>query len=1182
VTPLVLHRFLRWTVAAHPDALVFTASPATEDPAPAGPEADPRDAFIQTDVGILLEQELAHRDGADVRLPWDAWGKAHALRVGSLTAFSHPSHLVPRVTHLGEVGRGDFRYLEYWLDGHREVAVQRQGAYLWNEATQRTMHLAPLVLEMVNGAYRYNQRPEGERRNPTIAWRTLAQLKGLGHRVGARVEGQLATNTVVIPESIGMELHQDSQGKVTASPTLPGADISDAFARHVDMRLGVDEVSTVTLPGGKRARVVLDDDQREAVKRIKRARKLTGDAAKRLVENPAALFDGVTHAVDLAGVVLQYGERVYGVGQLGTTAPVAAKAGGPTIWERMGLGFVEDDQQDDKDDWEEEPDSPEPPPPSRLSLSLSAVDADTGAPCTVRLDEYSLPRLRRDARQALRDGRSTVPFDNRQLRAEPALVELLDRYLDEPSAEARYEDRERGAGGHLYLLVHTHEEELTPGLAPTEEVPAPAIREAPLVLPRALAAGVTLQPHQEAGLRWLATSRASRDRRGAILADDMGLGKTLQLLAHIATLVEEGTLDAPSAADGTPRWHPVLIVAPLLLVDTGTWTTEMSARFTDEGAVFAPWLVLRDTGLARVRHEDAGRDLLGKPLLDADRIMRHKVVITTYETLLAYQFSLAQQVNGKPLWSLVIYDEAQEVKSPSAKQSHASKALQGTFTVAATGTPVETRLRDLWNLVDTVQPGHLGTARDFASTYERPAMFGATLEERHQALEALRKALRYETPSALLLRRDKSILTSLPPRHEHRIRCPFTPAEREIHVGVQEVMRGAARNASPLANLQRLHLASQHPVLAGAPGSLQDIPGLIRDSARLQALLDTLERVRAAGEKALVFARSVEAQRLLAHVIGHQFRTQVDVVNGQTGVAGYGSGAAAGQVRREMLDRFRAAPAFAVIVLSPFVAGVGITLVEANHVLHYGRWWNPAIENQATDRAYRIGQQKPVHVCYFISTDPGASEPTFDEAVDSLLTDRNTLARDFLYPASEEAGARKLARAITGRGQDAESAQDPLAATDTELLATAPIQAAALLAGVAAQRGDRVVWLGEAGVHGAQLLVARGSVGALQVEVVRLAPGGDANEQALAAAAAVAWGAALKGAGTPPGCRAMLLVPTGSAPAARDAQPAGVAVRDWSWLAADARREGVPPSARWRPLKRTDSVPEAVARVVGA
>ena len=199
----------------------------------------------------------------------------------------------------------------------------------------------------------------------------------------------------------------------------------------------------------------------------------------------------------------------------------------------------------------------------------------------------------------------------------------------------------------------------------------------------------------------------------------MGVGKTVQILTFLAWCIESGKF--PDLSRSEPPFRPILIVAPLILLDTRTWENEMENFFANDGVVFWPVLSLHGDQLAKLRRDDAeGREMeIGKPILDLNRIQRHRVVITNYETIKSYQHSFAYMKDGKPLWSFIISDEAQEFKVPSTKISHAMKALKAEMHIACTGTPVENRLLDLWNICDALQPGLLSSAKEFVERFEK-------------------------------------------------------------------------------------------------------------------------------------------------------------------------------------------------------------------------------------------------------------------------------------------------------------------------------------------------------------------------------------------------------------------------------------------------------------------------------
>lgn len=1091
------------SLSAKTEGLVFTVnSPGADlsDPSTWPPPSylSSEEAVALTDLQLLLEQELAIPNGSSATVTPLDWTLGVEMGAKALTSFTAPSHLLLTVDRESALGRPEFRYILRWHEGDREVAISRFGPYIRHDATGRVMHLDARTVALVEGMEQFNALPP-EKRTPGAAWAAFAKVRKDAASSGALLDEYLLSNTVVIPTTIGLVIREHKDGSISFEPRVPELPDAEPFtAKFMDLeRNDMPEVETLTDAKGRRVRILFSEPQREVLRRIRRVRHVSGPDADRLKDDPSAAFDGVADHIDLANVGREYGPRVIGVGTLKLPTDVRTD-GGVRISDLLGVAKQDLTEPQANDVIPEEANAGHTSR-KRSTVSMEVLDAETRQPITVRFtNSDEVASVLGKARAALQRGESSMEHDGRHVVVEPALVEALSAHVAPgPSKRSTDDIGVVGTSGHLYLLIDEHEETLTQALLvnPEENDDVPDI-DTPI--PRTLLGGVSLQPHQREGVRWLAATHLARGRRGGILADDMGLGKTLQILTHVAQLIESGAIDDQAGQDGNGPWRPVLIIAPLLLVESGTWTEEMRRHFVDEGRVFEPWVVLRDEGLEKVKQSTTERDYLGKPLLDPTRIMRHKVVITTYETLVAYQHSLAQRIGGRPMWSLVVFDEAQQIKSPATKKSYAAKAVDARFKIAATGTPVETRLRDLWNLLDTVEPTRLGTQRHFVETYEKPAQNAAVASERRAALDRLRTALHYQQPSAYLLRRDKSVLKSLPPKIEHRPRCEMTAEEREIHSRLMASMKGTGAGKRALAALNGLHLATQHPVLAGGEGSLSDTSGLVRCSSRLGSLIDILQQIRQNEEKALIFARSVDAQRLLADVLGRVFDRRIDVINGETGTETPRRLGGTGAVRRQVLRRFRTEPGFGVIILSPFVAGVGLTLVEANHVIHYGRWWNPAVEGQATDRAFRIGQTRPVHVYYPILTDPtGQIRQTFDEALDALITSRRGLATDFLSPRTEDEEGAALLAALGATGGS--RASDKPQQVEVERLDARDV--AALLIETSRVRGEPAAWLGEEGRLGAHVLV-RSSASVMAIRIAREA---SEREEVIARGAAESW-----------------------------------------------------------------------------
>ena len=351
-------------------------------------------------------------------------------------------------------------------------------------------------------------------------------------------------------------------------------------------------------------------------------------------------------------------------------------------------------------------------------------------------------------------------------------------------------------------------------------------------------------------------------------------------------------------------------------------------------------------------------------------------------------------------WSVVVTDEAQAYKTPSTKISHALKSLYPRLLrIACTGTPVETRLLDVWNLFDFLQPGHLlNSATEFAKQYEAPLTSDDSMSA-EPVLTRLRERLHFGRPDAFIIRRDKTSLPDLPAKHEHSLVCHLSSKQRLDHLEMLGRAHAGGEENHPLRLLPHLMRLTQHPALVPRYEHIE-VAEALAQCPKLQTVLTCLRNIRVKREKALIFTRTLDMQQLLAKVIDAEFGLHVDIINGAT--SRRGDTRSGNQTRRAMVQRFRDHSGFNVIVLSPDVAGIGLTLVEANHVIHYGRWWNPAKESQATDRVYRIGQMRDVHVYYPIATDPEGAFETFDEKLDALIQRRRQLAQDFLAPMLEE------------------------------------------------------------------------------------------------------------------------------------------------------------------------------------
>jgi len=520
-------------------------------------------------------------------------------------------------------------------------------------------------------------------------------------------------------------------------------------------------------------------------------------------------------------------------------------------------------------------------------------------------------------------------------------------------------------------------------------------------------------PHQLVGVKWiLGLEEMARQKElvnGALLADDMGLGKTFMSLSateHYYRLCEE--------AGETCR--PTLIVAPLSLLEN--WKDEVAETFNE--SPFRDIVILQSDGDLN-RFRDGSTETKASNIDEEsfepryslkfgkkygpDRLdLPRRLVITTYQTLRDYQFSLSQID-----WGLAVFDEAQNIKNPNALQTRAAKGLKAKFKLLATGTPVENSLADFWCLMDTACPGYLDSYQTFRQTYITPILQAAG-DEIDRVRATLGRQLR-EKVGALMLRRVKEDnLEGLPQKHmlvgiessdwqyERKLHAIMTAYQQKVYEGSVEAQL-EDENSHVLTTLMRLRDSSLHPRLADggrldAPTSKREIKVLFDESAKMAKTIEVLTDIQSRNEKCIIFAVNKRLQRFLSIALGSYFGLgPLHVINGDAKAVVKKTGALS---RKSMITDFEAKEGFNVIIMSPVAAGVGLTVVGANNVIHFERHWNPAKEAQATDRVFRIGQKKDVNIYVPILHHP--SFESFDVNLHRLLSQKSMLKDAVVTP----------------------------------------------------------------------------------------------------------------------------------------------------------------------------------------
>ena len=514
-----------------------------------------------------------------------------------------------------------------------------------------------------------------------------------------------------------------------------------------------------------------------------------------------------------------------------------------------------------------------------------------------------------------------------------------------------------------------------PGGLPVEEVSASGrlgdlldrLHGGDTIEPRSAPDGFegTLRPYQKRGYAWLAFLK--RWGLGACLADDMGLGKTVQALALLQRTYN-GSAGHDVSANGASEnenakssRQPSLVVCPTSVVSN--WKKE-AHRFTP--------------GLSVLVHH--GSDRASEEASFTDQVADHTLVVTNY-ALLRRDAALFQALS----WDTVVLDEAQYVKNPSAQRTQAARSLTAQYRIAMTGTPVENNVGDLWSIMEILNPGLLGSQRSFKKQFFRPIQ-----NERDE--EAMERLKRITGP--FILRREKTdpaVIDDLPEKQEMTVYTSLTEEQASLYRAVVKETTAALEKEQSELDMERrglvLSTLTQLKQICNHPAQyLHDESRIAGRSGKLSRLVEMLEEVLAAGERALIFTQYTEMGTMMKRHLQDTFGREALFLHG--GVKQ--------EKRDQMVTRFQEAedpPPF--FLLSLKAGGTGLNLTRATHVFHYDRWWNPAVENQATDRAFRIGQTRRVQVHKFVCAG------TLEERIDEMIERKKALA-DQVVDAGED------------------------------------------------------------------------------------------------------------------------------------------------------------------------------------
>jgi len=861
----------------------------------------------------------------------------------------------------GSLTDADFRYNIFFLNGRERPFVNpsRCGAYLKvTEELEYILHGD--IYHLVESIESFNARSSAIPRNSAERLLCFAEIAGLARSVGAALDHYLNSQKVIVPEKITIRLRRmpdntlevdpvfcetvkDDEGRPEQKPLLSSEEEED-FLRKFDARRVMD---IYTSKDG--TRIVLREKQKQALNQIKACRRLAGREKEKFLQAPQEFLDpDLIHIED-------FSERVNEIGE----------------YKQRYLPFLSITSES----W-----FPEGSANGNICSGIIVIES-SGEQRRITIRPEEITSFKNSVQEAIASGKSEINWEGKLLKVSEELEYSINKLdtahkilsgLPEGTALNR-----RTLSRHILIIKENFE---VIDYSPDEYLRSGDIGK----LSKYLKPEVNLLEYQYEGYKWLQEAWV-QGRRGALLADDMGLGKTLQALAFMAWVREQ--MEAGHVED-----CPMLVVTPQVLLKN--WEEEY-LRFLNP-AVFGMPLILHGSELRRFRMQPSGYGNLTavqyQKLLDVETIKKRKLVITTYETVRDFQLSL-----GKIEWGVMVLDEAQKIKNPTTLVAMAAKAMKYDFGLCLTGTPVENSWIDLWSVLDFAVPGTLEPLNQFINKYHYP------LKKPGADIEALGYQLKRKVDPFIMRRLKEEKLKGLPEKKVIQYRVPMTERQARMY---NECLNQAwqsygnlqcPKKGGILKTINLLYEISLHPdlpVLSNVNISSTAVENFISSSAKLIKTFEILDDVQQAGEKAIIFLRNKKLQRCLQLAIYKRYGIEVSIINGEV----------LGETRKHMVDRFQKKPGFNVIIMSPDAAGIGLNIVAANHVIHLSRPWNPAKEDQATDRVYRLGQNKTVYVHIPLAVHPAFEGASFDEKLDSLLAKKRRLSCTVLLPpeVSEE------------------------------------------------------------------------------------------------------------------------------------------------------------------------------------
>ncbi|HBW34738.1 SNF2-related protein [Desulfosporosinus sp. BICA1-9] len=791
--------------------------------------------------------------------------------------------------------------------------------------------LSPEMYDCLKLVTKYNQ---DERLSNNIAsqFELLASIKDFAERTNLALNHRLSIEgKPVIVDKIKLDFNKTPRG-LEIMPVIAGKDeeFNSSFVSAFDKYAEIKNFYTVK-ENGKDVKVIIKN--KDSAKKVKQNRLLTGEKEQDFYRGQNELLEDENF--DLS----EYGPRVKGLGYLNYRAVASPSNNSDESWFDFSQAYQTPSLYTDElvHPWR-------PEDREILQEKLVAMDRDQRNLSELELQNEGEVFKVQLTREQLIDEITKISdafIDPSQIKSIKDLKEIKEKC--EANSDQRFiEHKGRFIKNYGKQEIERQIERLTEELKRpkskqkdpmllikdnltelehTEGKPAPQSESASIPYENPASLQINLYEHQTEGVHKLQSLYHTSSTNGFLLADDMGLGKTIQILTFQAWLKARGTIS------------PSLIVAPTTLINI--WDNEDPNQIGEIQKFFRPqtFKTYKIQGIKR----DSSREL--------ETIRRCDLVFITYESLRLNHLWL-----GKVHWKCIVCDEIQAVKNPKTLVSVALKAQNGDFKIACSATPIENTTEDLWNIMDFAVPGVLGSLNQFKRQFVKP--IDTLRPDQNDERKTINDILVQKIGNNFLRRSKEDKLKDLPNK---KVVVQLIEASDQESKRIAEINRLRQQGEPSLPLIQKLIASCGHPKIDSNIDVNRISPkDLIAESSKLAYLKEILDPIRAKNEKAIIFTMFRQMQVILFKALNYWYGIQPNILNGTLSP----------DKRSHMLSAYRKSNGFDVIILSPLAAGVGITLTEANHVIHYTRLWNPAKEAQATDRVYRIGQTEDVHVYY--------------------------------------------------------------------------------------------------------------------------------------------------------------------------------------------------------------------------